>query len=384
MNFLFLDGLQWQYDVATPWQQPLGGSQSALCYLAAALVRREHRVTLANRTAGEREVLGVRCLSLRELGRPGVLEPYDAAIVLNAAPAACWTIRGCFDPATPLVQWSQHAHDLPAIAGMRDPQACAGWDVVVLISQWQQAMYLRHFPIDPARICILRNAIAPAFERMFSTPQELAAAKPPRPALAYTSTPFRGLDVLLDVFPAVARDYPDAELRVYSSMLVYHEDERLDPYGALYHRCRATPGVRYAGSVAQPELARQMRDVSILSYPNTFAETGCIAAMEALAAGTHVVTSDLGALPETTMGFATMVAGGAAADRSAFASAYLGQLRAALAQRRQDPAAFAAARFEQVRQINASCTWDVRAEEWERAVPAWKEQRRARLAAGAR
>ena len=94
--------------------------------------------------------------------------------------------------------------------------------------------------------------------------------------------------------------------------------------------------------------------------------------MEAMAAGAHVVTTDLGALPETTLGRATLVPPVSGNDLQAFASQYYQVLRALLASRRQDPAGFAAAQFEQVREINASCTWKVRASQWENAIRTWQ------------
>ncbi len=81
-------------------------------------------------------------------------------------------------------------------------------------------------------------------------------------------------------------------------MEVYRVPQAADEaqFGMLYHRCRETPGVEYIGSLAQPELAAALMSVAMLAYPNTFAETGCIAAMEAMAAGCWIVTSDFGAL----------------------------------------------------------------------------------------
>src|SRR5262249_49097378 len=137
-------------------------------------------------------------------------------------------------------------------------------------------------------------------------------------------------------------------LEVFSSMKVYQQDEPGDEFAPLYHQCRRTPGVRYVGSVAQPRLAEELKAASILAYPNTFAETSCIAVMEAMAAGLLVVTTDLGALPETPAGFGAMVLPPAGpAGINSFAQSFLERLKGILRDRAADPVGFAAARFEQ-------------------------------------
>src|SRR5262245_37864780 len=66
LSVCFCDDL-FDFDVATPFEQPLGGTQSALCYLAVALARRGHRVTVLSRIATPRTVLGVECLNVSAL-----------------------------------------------------------------------------------------------------------------------------------------------------------------------------------------------------------------------------------------------------------------------------------------------------------------------------
>jgi glycosyltransferase involved in cell wall biosynthesis len=118
--------------------------------------------------------------------------------------------------------------------------------------------------------------------------------------LVYLSTPFRGLDVLLDVFPRIRATCTDAELDVFSSMRVYGwtaaDDER--EFAALYAKARQ-PGVTLVGTLPQRELADRLQHARVLAYPNHYAETFCIAAIEAQAAGLPVVTTALGALPQT-------------------------------------------------------------------------------------
>jgi glycosyltransferase involved in cell wall biosynthesis len=376
MNIALLDAIGWDYDVSTPFERPLGGSQSALAYLAVELARRGSRVTLFCGTSWPRDVLGVTCVSNQAIPVGALGQPYDAFIVLNGPADLGPRLRPHLAPATPLVLWTQHAVDQPAMKPLHQSEPRQVWDAIVCVSEWHRSTTIAEYGLDPARVFVLRNAIAPCFERLFASREELAQAKGARLILSYTSTPFRGLNVLIHLFPALQREFPTAELEIFSSMKVYQQDEPADEYAPLYHQCRRTPGVRYVGSVAQPRLAEELKAASILAYPNTFAETSCISVMEAMAAGLMVVTTDLGALPETTRGFAALVpppTGTAAVQE--FARGFLDRLKEVLHTRANDPAAFAAAHYEQVEAVNAEDTWRRRAAAWEDAIRGWKQLR---------
>jgi hypothetical protein len=112
------------------------------------------------------------------------------------------------------------------------------------------------------------------------------------------------------------------------------------------------------GSVSQSDLAAAMKGVSVLAYPNTFAETSCISVMEAMAAGAHVVTSDLGALPETTAGFARFIGGDPMSPR--YAEQFVDATVAAIDE--SDESKLRA----QIDYINQQCVWSRRAVEWAR------------------
>ncbi|MGA2441187.1 MAG: glycosyltransferase family 4 protein, partial [Tepidisphaeraceae bacterium] len=240
---------------------------------------------------------------------------------------------------------------------------------IVCVSQWHRAEMQRRYSLDSNRVAVIRNAIGPAFTNLFPDAAALAEAKSSAPVLAYTSTPYRGLDLLLSLFPEVHRRDERVRLHVYSSMKVYGQEESNDPCAGLYARCRAMPGVEYFGSIAQPALAESLKSAVILAYPNTFPETSCIAVMEAMAAGLLVVTSDLGALSETTMGMGALVAGPRTEqDLPTFVPAYTDRLIAALRESSGDPRQFWSKRWEQLRAVTSQCTWPVRAAEWERLL----------------
>ncbi|NJK60669.1 MAG: glycosyltransferase family 4 protein [Oscillatoriales cyanobacterium SM2_1_8] len=355
MRVAFVDRIGWDYRPDTVYREPLGGSQSAVCYLTAALAQRGVTVALVNHTTQEGEVLGVSCHHAERLPER-FWQNFDAVVLFNESGLGLVLREALMEASAPhpgpqLILWTQHDTNQPAMQALHDRLERTVYDRFVLVSEWQRQQYLQVFGLESARTQVLRNAIAPSLER-------LPAIGEKEPLVVYTSTPFRGLAELLSLWPAIHRDFPQARLEVFSSLKVYRQSEAEDRayFGELYDRCQQLPGVAYRGSIPQPELAQVLQRALILAYPNTFPETSCIAVLEALAAGCHVVTSALGALPETTGGWATLIAPG---------PTYGAQFVAAVGQILREAEAGRPHRDRQSAQTKADHTWARRAAQWE-------------------
>ena len=365
MRLAFADFIPWDYRVDSVYQMPLGGAQSAVCYLTEALAQQGEEVFLLTFTSAPGTCRGVECLSLWQSFPQSWFHSLDALIVVLAAGQGR-AIRAQLGRDTRLVLWTGHAHDQPAIRMLHDPLERDAFDRIVVVSDWQCRQFHACFGIDPARMCVLRNAIGPSFHNLFPGGTPIVAQKTRPPVLAYTSTPFRGLDVLLDIFPRIRSAVAGTTLKVFSSMQVYQvaktEDEA--QFGQLYRKCRETEGVEHVGSLPQPELAGELRSVSVFAYPNTFAETGCIVAMEAMASGCWVVTSDLGALPETTAGFGQLIPI-VWEDPEHYKGRFVEETVNVLRKLTDPDTSGAEAHLRrQVDYVNSSVTWSERAKQW--------------------
>ena len=202
-----------------------------------------------------------------------------------------------YDPATrnprPLVVWFHHDMDQASVQWCRDRALTEPVARFVFVSHWQRERYVAAFALPPERCVVIRHFVdATAEPRRWE----------PSPVLrcAYTSTPFRGLDILLDVWDSLPEGR--AELHVWSSMTLYGMDDA--PYRSLMDRARSMRGVVYHGLAPNAELRAALRTMHFLVYPSTFAETACLSVMEAMSAGCRVIVPSFGALPETTGGYA--------------------------------------------------------------------------------
>jgi glycosyltransferase involved in cell wall biosynthesis len=243
---------------------------------------------------------------------------------------------------------------------------------VVVLSAWQQGYYAERYPFVTDRLRIVRNGIAlrdsSGEQEAFPDAQRPFGERVPR--CIYSSSPDRGLDVLLELWPEIRRRVPGAELHVFYGWEVYdrfaERSHVLRGYKVLlYHLVDAAGGeaggVFMRGRVSQPALHAEMQRARVWSYPTAFHETSCIGAMEARAAGLPIVTSDLAALSETVgrdHGILIPVKGGNRSShyREAFVDAVVTLLL--------DEAAWTAQHHRALAGV-ADLDWAARAEEWD-------------------
>jgi glycosyltransferase involved in cell wall biosynthesis len=357
---MFLDPIDWDYRIETVYKKPIGGSQSALCYLSEQLVASGHEIFLVNQTSVPGISCGVFCFN-KDCLTGDFLGSMDLVVNFNSAGNGV-QLRKHLGNKSKLIMWTQHDHKQPSMKMLHNSDERDAYDAYIFISDWQRQKYCKFFGINPSCAHVLRNAIAPAFQNQFDTTTSILEQKTGDLLLAYTSTPFRGLDILLNMFPALRKRVPAARLKVYSSMQVYMKSVEQDDYRDLYRLARETEGVDYVGSLPQAELACELRRVSVLSYSNTFAETSCISVMEAMASGCLIVTSDLGAIPETAAGYARLVPFSQSKEEysNQFIEAAISATEDILSGTREIEDMLR----RQVNYVNEHCTWSVRAREW--------------------
>lgn len=334
MRIALVDFFSRDYGIEAAYQEAMGGAQASVCFLAEAFARLGHQVFLINHVSELRIERGVTCIPLRESDNHSLAGLRLNAMILsqNAGFAATrLPMRKMLPATTQLVFWAHDAWDARTLRPLQHSSETAAYDGFAFLSDWHRQTTLEHFGLPNTKCEVIGYGLAPLSRALFAPGESVLASKPSPPTLAYISAPYRGLDILLDALPRIREAIPGTRLRVYSGMGVYlpgqeGEDEQ---YRALFQRCLSQEGVEYCGPQPRAALAQALKQTTLLAYPNTFPETFCLSISEALAAGCEVVSTALGALPQTTLGLATLIPASkdSAVLRKAFEDAVIARLR---------------------------------------------------------
>lgn len=256
-----------------------------------------------------------------------------------------------------LIYWNQLSYDQPTVQFLNDQEALNQIQKIVFVSNWQSEKFREKFNIPGYKSHVIKNACLGVGDREIT--------KRDKVKICYTSTPWRGLEVLLRAWELA--NPQDCELHIFSGTLIYgidyaqSEDHK---YKELYEKAKSTPGIFYRGNIANEELRKELLDFDILAYPSTFEETSCIAVIEALSAGLRVVCSNIGALPETTEGWARMY--NYRVDKEAHAQLFSKILVEEIEKIKSGE--LVDQLKEQIRVYGPKWSWDQRAKEWQELI----------------
>ena len=170
-----------------------------------------------------------------------------------------------------------------------------GWqkfDRLVFVSAWQRDQYIMRYGIPYSRCSVIHNAI----EKEYAPTEK----KQDKIRFIYHTTPHRGLELLVPIFEAIAKDFPNVELDVYSSFSIYGWESRDEPYKELFDKIKEHPQMNYHGAVSNEEVLKALENAHIFLYPNVWKETSCIALIEAIKSQVICIHPNYGALPETS------------------------------------------------------------------------------------
>ena len=163
------------------------------------------------------------------------------------------------------------AHDLAedVLWNDFDEEAAKKIDSFVFLSRFHQQDVINKFGFIPKEKCIIiPNGVNP--NRYLKSPAKIKGK------VVYSSTPYRGLEVLLRIWPEIRRQVPWAELSIFSSIKVYGEHFDDSPWEDLYATAKRLEGVHYHGTVKQDRLAQEQMSSELCLYPNMFPETCCL------------------------------------------------------------------------------------------------------------
>ena len=121
--------------------------------------------------------------------------------------------------------------------------------------------------------------------------------------IIYTSSYDRGLEHLLEMWPEVKKEVPDATLDIYYGWQLFERFYKDNPGSMSWmekmKKLMNQDGVTDHGRIPQPELKKVMEKAGIWSYPTHFGEINCISAIKAQAYGCEPVVVNYAALQET-------------------------------------------------------------------------------------
>ena len=250
------------------------------------------------------------------------------------------------------VLWMQHFVNQKEAQNLGSKDYVSKLDFIVFNSNWNFEKFFYQFKVPESKSLVIKNAI-----------EKIEFDEKPKDKinLIYHTTPWRGLVHLIKVFKNL--NLENVELNICSSTKIYgkkFDDIYAKKYEDVFNECKNTKNVNYLEYLENNKIVQLLKKMHIYAFPSIWPETSCISAIESMAAGCEVVTTNLGALYETCAPFGTFVSFDRNFDNleKKFGKTLLNSIKNYWSEKNQKKLKL------QHETINATYSWEVRSVEW--------------------
>ena len=259
-----------------------GGSEEAIIQLSKRLVKRGFEVTVYNNCIKEGRFDGVDWVRFERFN------PRDIFNVLIS-----WRNNQFIDDRIATKKFID-MHDVPDEAFYTDETTK---DVKLFVKSHYHRSLFKNIESDD-KFVIIPNGIDTA---QFNRDNKV------KNNLVWSSSYDRGLQNLLEMWPDIKKEVPDATLDVYYGFNLFDTTPwGSKPEGQKWKKYMldmlGQDGVTHHGRVGTEEIAKAYNKADIWAYPTKFPEICCLTATKAMAAGAIPVSTDFAVLKERIQG----------------------------------------------------------------------------------
>lgn len=292
MRILFYDNGR-PFNLDTPYETHLGGSETSLILLAKGLSELGHTVYICNNYATN-DSANNKIILRSNLFTMETLQECDLIICNRSFPNGLQNFIG----KKRIYYFSHDAYDQHLICDW-----IYKYDILQIlngffcVSEWQKNTFFKYFKIPSSlfhKFHIIGNPLDLSLYYGYSERN--------KNKLIYSSIPYKGLEILPALFDdiCIQSKKDDLELHVFSSMKLYYNDDGKsdEKYDDIFSTLRNMKNVFLHDLVSMKRLAYEFSTSNLYIHPNLYHETFGMVLTQCQAAGCLPITTNKGAVNE--------------------------------------------------------------------------------------